>query len=264
MKRKLLTGILLSYTLLILLIVAIGLYIQQTDQPLVTETEDIINKTDSKLDEYLSQSSTTTFVSAETEPVVTEPLVSPTLSPASTQSITETSVNPTQTEQTSTPSPPTSTSAGYPINDEGTATATVTPQSYPVNDSNTSTIPPTLTNALTSTPISQTGWEGEWSVYWEQKDGNFTSGLMNIEIDGSDLMASVSIEEEQYIFEGILNEKQNIAVGSWSNSQELGNFYWRMNEAGLFTGNLDSQIGFCGSRMESNMPEPCFAVPSDK
>jgi len=264
MKRKLLTAIVLSYTLLVSLILVLGLYFQQIDQPFTTETEDIIDKTDSELDENLVQPSNTAIVSTKTHSTLTETLVSPSPEQAITQTVTAIFEDPTQTQQTSTPLAPTSTSPGYPINDEGTATATETQQSYPVNDSITSTISPTLTDGPTSTSITQTGWQGEWIVYWEQAGGGFLSGLMNIEFDGSDMFASVSIGEELYDFEGILNENQNIAVGSWSDALELGNFYWRMNDLGQFAGNLDSQIGFCGARLESSMPDPCFLVPSDK
>jgi hypothetical protein len=256
MKRKLLLIMLLFYILLVALIMAIGLYIQQRKPEIILST--IATKPDEseteKPETFISQTATL-MVTPLTEADTQGP---PGLEPSMTQTLTASSVSPTQTQETPTPSQPTSTSPGYPINGDGTIMPTATSESYPVNNSTTSTQTPT------NVAIAQSGWGGEWWVYSEQPDGSYHSGLMTVEIEGSDLSAAVSFLEEQFNFEGILNQNQVIVVGSWSGSGMSGNFYWRTNDLEQFVGYLDREFGFCGSRAENFIPDPCLGVPSNK
>ena len=270
MQRKLIIVMALSYIVLIAIIVAVGLNFHQCKQPSISAYGGYLNTRTSKPDEEISQILQNTSVKTETKVWVETPssdiksLRSPSVEPTKTQTITAISEEPTQTKRTSTTSTPTLTQPAYPVSGEGTAIATITLPPYPVEDLSTSTLSPisTPTPSYTSTP--QTGWIGDWTVFWQQGDGGYLSGLMVVSIDGSDVTTSVLIGDDPYNFTGILNESRVTVVGSWSGSIESGNFYWRTFEAGHFAGNVDRQFGFCGSRSGGVMPEPCLDVPSDK
>ena len=256
--------------MLTVLILAIGLNIQKTDQTFMTETRSFPGTPTTKPGEDEHQASKTAIDDIGTQTWIETPsaemvtLLSPSVEPTKTQVITEISEEPTQTKRTSTTSTPTSTQPAYPVSGEGTAIATITPPPYPVEDVTTSTLSPTSTVTPSYTSTTQTGWSGDWTVFWQQADGGFLSGLMSVSVDGSDVTASVSVGEGQYNFKGILNENLMTVVGSWSGSLESGNFYWRTLGLDQFSGNLDRQFGFCGSRVGSNLLEPCLEVPSGK
>jgi len=256
--------------MLTVLILVIGLNIQKTDQTFMTETRSFPGTPTTKPGEDGYQASKTAIDDIGTQTWIETPsaemvtLPSPSVEPTKTQTITAISEEPTQTKRTSTTSTPTSTQPAYPVSGEGTAIATITPPPYPVEDGTTSTLSPTPTVTPTRTSTTQTGWSGDWTVFWEQADGSFLSGLMSVSVDGSDVTASVSVGEDQYDFKGILNESITTIVGYWSGSLESGNFYWRTLGLDQFSGNLDRQFGFCGSRSGGVMPEPCLDVPSDK
>ena len=256
MKRKLLIIMVLSYTLLVSLILGVGLYIQP-EEPETTVTETVGKPDDSAIEKTATSIPITATITM-TPLLEADTEGPPDLEPSMTQTMTGLSVSPTQTQETPTPSQPTSTSPGYPINGDGTITATGTSQSYPVNNSTTSTQTPT------TAAVAQSGWGGDWWVFSEQPDGSFLSGLMRVNIDGSNLSAAVSLGEEQYSFEGVLNESQVIVIGSWSGAGVSGNFYWRTNALEQFVGNFDRELGFCGARAENSEPDPCLGVPSNK
>jgi len=266
MKRKLLIALGLSYILLILMILVIGLNLQRNDQPVITETSSA-SATPGETVQQVSKT-TTDDISTQTwivtSSIETETLLSPGVEPSATHTITAVSEEPTQSGGTATPSAPTSTQSGYPVSGEGTATTITTQPPYPVEDQATATLSSTLTATITSTTTTQTGWVGNWTVFWEQDDGSLLSGLMAVNLDGSEITASVSIGEDQYNFTGVLNESQLTVVGSWSGSDEAGNFYWRSSMLGQFAGNLDRQVGFCGARSEEDLLESCFTVPAGR
>ena len=259
-----------SYIGLIVLILGIGLNIYKPDQPVITET---ISSTESQTtkpdkDGYQATETSVEDIVTQTSNVTPSPeidiLLSPSPEQSRTQVITSVSEEPTQSGMTATLFAPTSTQSAYPVPGEGTAIATTTSPPYPVEDVITSTLSPTSTVTPSYTSTTQTGWLGDWTVFWQQADGGFLSGLMSVSVDGSDVTASVSIGEDQYEFTGILNESIITIVGSWSGSLESGNFYWRTLGLDQFSGNLDRQFGFCGSRSGGVRPEPCLDVPSDK
>ena len=269
MKRKILLIVTGFYISLNLIIVAVGLNIQQEQEPLIPGTEAAPGRTDGQPDN-LGTSSPTAIVDVETQvwtetpDAAVEVTISPSPQPTMTQTPTAAAEETIQPSWTFTPSAPTSTSPAYPVSGEGTITATITPGSYPVNESNTATVTPSLTVTPTTASTTQTGWGGDWMVIWEQADGRIISGLMSVSVNGSGLTAALSVDEEQYDFEGILNESQVTVVGSWSGGSNSGNFYWRTLSSGQFVGNLDRQSGFCGSRLESDMPDPCLEAPDGK
>jgi len=270
MKNKVFLVLVSSYIFLILIILAIGLKVQKTDQLMITGTGAAPGTITSQPDDDLFQFSKTAIDNNETQTWIETPsaavetLLPLSVEPTKTQTITAISQEPTQTKRTSTTSAPTSTQSAYPVPGEGTAIATTTSPPYPVEDVITSTLSPTSTVTPSYTSTTQTGWLGDWTVFWQQADGGFLSGLMSVSVDGSDVTASVSIGEDQYEFTGILNESIITIVGSWSGSLESGNFYWRTLGLDQFSGNLDRQFGFCGSRSGGVRPEPCLDVPSDK
>jgi hypothetical protein len=258
MKNKIILVIVSAYIFLILIILGIGLKVQETEQLLVIGTgtaagtitrqtvEDEFQFSETAID------NTGTYTRTVTPSAAFETSLPPSPEPTNTPTTSLVSQEPTQ----STPSEPTSTQINYPIAGEETEIPTSTPPAYPIQDNTTPT--------FTATPTTQTGCDGEWVVYSEQPDGSFLSGLMNVSIEGSDLSAEVSLGEETIVFEGILNESQIIAVGSWFGSGRSGNFYWRTNALEQFVGNLDREFGFCGARAENNMPDPCLEAPTNK
>jgi len=256
MKNKIILVIVSTYFLLILIILAIGLNVQKKEQLLIASTGTAAGTITSHPVEDEFQFSETAIDNTETHTwtdtplIAVEPSLLPSPEPSKTPTITLVSKVPTL----STPSEPSSTQINYPIAGEETEIPTSTPPAYPIQDNTTPT--------FTVTPTTQTGWDGEWTVFWEQADGGFLSGLMDVYINGSDLTATVSLGQNSYIFDGILNESSVTVVGSWSGSGESGYFYWRTFSVGQFSGNLDRQLGFCGARDGGNPPDPCLHIPS--
>lgn len=257
MKQKILLTLSFSYLVLIILILAIGLNFQGRNNSLMIGVTP--DSTSGQPEEEVFQTSKTKIHTSGTQ-TITEIFLSPTFETTESQAITETLI-PTQLE-TPTPITPTPTSPSYPISDQGTSTPTSTQESYPVDEASTpATFTPTVMPSQTST--TQDGWGGEWIVFWEQLDGSYLSGLMTVKIENTELTASVSIGEENYSFEGVLNDGLVTTVGSWYALGESGYFYWRSVSSDQFVGNLDRQFGFCGSRGDASIPEPCIKIPTD-
>ena len=260
MKRKIIFIVAFLYLALITLILILGLNLPGDNQPFGSETESLPAGTANQFDE---REQVSTQAPAEfTETSTPEPELSQSPTPYEASTITEFLETPTQTEPTSGTPSPTSTLEDYPIDDNPESTATSQP--YPVGTSTGVTHTATFTISPTSTSGTETGWAGEWNVFWEQPDASYKQGLMVINLDGLDLAASVTIDQEDFTFEGILNQNMITAVGSWSGSGESGSFYWAISDGGNFLGNLDRELGFCGIRSGGDRPEPCIDIPSSK
>ena len=256
MKRKIIFIVAFLYLALITLILILGLNLPGGNQPVGTETESLPDRFDEE--EQASSHTPAEFTETNTP----EPELSQSPTPYEASTITEVLETPTQTEPTSGTPSPTSTSEDYPIDDNPESTATSQP--YPVGDQTDSTLTPTFTLTPTDTPANETGWAGEWTVFWGQSDASYKPGLMMVNLDGLDLTASVTIDGKTYLFDGILNQSLLAVVGSWSGSGESGNFYWQTSNGGQFSGNLDRELGFCGIRGGGDRPEPCIDIPNDK
>jgi hypothetical protein len=260
MKHKILLVLALTYLALVLVIFAIGLNVQKIDQPFVNQTDAFLSATVSVPDNNQTQVFRTSVddVGAQNHTdrpkIDTETVVSPELEPTLT-------LKHTTSVQEPTPEAPTSTYPAYPIPD-GTATATRTLIAYPVEESATPA-PTTSTAAPSTTPNPETGWGGDWTVFWEQPDGSYLSGQITVEIMGSEVSALGLLGGDQVGFQGILNESRVTVVGSWAGSGDGGNFYWRSYSSDHFIGSLDREIGFCAIRRGENLPEPCKKIPSD-
>lgn len=148
------------------------------------------------------------------------------------------------TNRTSTPS---SSSSAYPINAQ---TRTPTPR-----NSTSSTPSPTIT------PTPQTGWGGDWTVYFQQSDGTYTSGEINIDITGTNLIGSGMINSTNYSFEGRIISGGQSAIGRWTNSSDSGDFDWTLISDNQFAGSRDINFGLCGTRPGWTPPDPCYIPP---
>jgi hypothetical protein len=267
MQRKLLIHVVLLYIALMASILAIGLSYQQRENLQGAKTGVSHDEKPSEIVEAVSRfSETSVEYSGEQFPSKTPYLESEVLRTQTTEpTITPVLEGLSQLSQTPETTPTTITLPAYPSIVETTALPTWT--GTPSQNPEETRIP---TNVLTTDPsptitsVSQTGWNGEWVVFWEQQDGSFLSGIMNVYVEKYNLTAAVSLGQVDYHLEGILNESQIIAVGSWFGSGGSGNFYWRTNALEQFVGNFDREFGFCGARAENNMPDPCLEAPTNK
>lgn len=254
MKRKTILFLGFSYLALIAVILIFGLGMRKTRSSSSTET---LISPDTPVDEAEAAASR-----AATE--LSPPALTRTLTPvfetdtkegtsSPTESITEraeaeTGV-PTWTFTTAKPdSTRTPTKAAYPLDQ----TLTITPEA-----SKTQTRSPVNTSTVTTTPEQQTGWEGEWTVWFEQEDGAYISGEITINISATDLAGNGILGGIEYTFEGFAPDEWRVH-GSWTSSSNSGSFIWEMLSDGQFGGRRDGSFGFCGVRPGLTKPDPCF------
>lgn len=148
------------------------------------------------------------------------------------------------TNRTSTPS---SSSSAYPINAQ---TRTPTPAKSASS-----------TPSATVTTIPQTGWGGDWTVYFQQSDGTYISGEINIDITDTNLIGSGLINSINYSFEGRIISGGQGAIGSWASASDSGGFDWILISDKQFSGSRDIDFGFCGTRPGLTPPDPCYIPP---
>lgn len=169
----------------------------------------------------------------------------------------------------------TQTQPAYPINGQATSililppTATVQPASTRTQTQAPAT--PTATRTRTSVPATATAtqtqpaqskWAGEWIIFFEQKDGSYLSGPINITITGTDLTATASLGGSQYSFEGtVYFQLTECASGTWTGQDSSGNFWWSLVSDNQFAGSRENRFGFCGARSNAVKPEPCKLLP---
>ena len=157
---------------------------------------------------------------------------------AATQSI--------QAANTRTPQP--TTQNPYPI-----ASATVT---------RTATPKPTNTSTPTQIPTLQTGWAGEWVGYYEKADGSFSTGKLVVTLNGSDLTASLEIDNTVINYQGFVFNEGKFATGNMVGGGSQDSFWWDLLPGGQFRGTYRNKFAFCGSRQGINQPAPCLELPT--
>lgn len=153
----------------------------------------------------------------------------------------------TQTRAATQPNQPalTNTATKKPAN---TATATVKP-------SNTATV------TLTPSPTLQTGWAGDWNVFWQLDNNNYVEGTISVELAGTDFTASGTVGGIEYSFTGRIIYDGETAFGNWASPTRNGNFIWNKVGEGQFGGSRDTYFGFCGAREGVVPPNPCYVPP---
>ena len=177
-----------------------------------------------------------------------QPETAPLPSDQPTMMITTTQGQPiivTQTRAATQPDQPTnvSTATKKPAN---TAAATTTP---------------TKTATLTPSPTMQTGWAGNWNVFWQLDNNNYVEGTITVEVAGTDFTASGTVGGVEYFFEGNIIDQGLSAFGNWTSLSSSGNFIWTTVGAGQFGGSRDTYFGFCGARNGVFPPNPCYLSP---
>lgn len=125
----------------------------------------------------------------------------------------------------------------------------------------TATATPTKTVTLTPASSLQTGWDGDWQVFWQLENQTYTKGTISIEVIGTEFTASGTLGGANYSFTGRLIHNGEIAFGNWISPTSHGNFIWDGIATGQFGGSRDLVFGFCGARDGVNLPEPCYIPP---
>lgn len=269
-------------------------YLQQTDQlePAFTPNpnEAITLSTDSTLaavsqptsTQQSSELETATYLPSDTQALAasatgTSPasiVATNTRPPAATSTKASSSTQPTQSVITSYPVPTSQTASTNTPVPTNTAIATITP--VPTNttistDAPTGTFTATATATKTATatatatqtlaPTLQTGWAGEWNVFWQLDDQTYVEGTLSIEVVGTDLTASGLLDGNEYSFTGRIIYNGKTSVGKWTSALSSGSFIWIDVGEGQFGGNRDQNFGFCGAREGIKAPQPCFIPP---
>ena len=271
-------------------------YLQQTDQlePDFTPNpnEAITLSTDSTLaavsqptsTQQSSELETATYLPSDTQALAasatgTSPasiVATNTRPPAATSTKASSSTQPTQSVITSYPVPTSQTASTNTPVPTNTAIATITP--VPTNttistDAPTGTFTATATATATRTatatatatqtlaPTAQTGWEGEWNVFWQLEDQIYVEGTLSIEVVGTDLTATGTLDGVDYSFTGRVIQEGELAFGNWTSATNNGGFIWNDLGEGQFGGSRDLYFGFCGAREGVDPPEPCYIPP---
>lgn len=174
----------------------------------------------------------------------------------------------TQTRAATQPNQPakTATPTKKPATNTATATSTLTATST-VTATSTATATqkpsntPTPTKTLTPTVTIQTGWAGEWKVFWQAQNQTYVEGMLTVEVAGTDFTAIAVLEGVNYTFTGRIIRDGETAFGNWTSPTSTGGFIWNDLGAGQFGGSRDDVFGFCGAREGVVPPNPCFIAP---
>jgi len=269
MKRKTLITLGIAYLVLVAIVLAVGLRINKTRITPTAMSGTVISAAEET--SVLGGASPTTgdmgsptaaLTGVDTTPTQHSPLLT------STALVTQLLTEPTFT-QTSRPNMTrTATQGAYPIS--GNSTATQPP--YPVEESPTSTpnpgVTPTRTKTPTYTPTStsnqtstpQTGWGGEWTIYWENENGIYVSQTMVVTLNGDEISANVSMNNFTYDLEGKIIKDIDVIEGQWESETSSGLFFWMLGIDNTFGGNWNNQFGFCGARPGYNQPQNCKII----
>jgi len=198
------------------------------------------------------------------------PTGSAALLPGSTETFTETETF-SIVQSDSTPGTPTATKTAQPNSATATRTSqqfqATTPNPYPVA-STTPTLtrtptPPTPGAATqTATTTVQTGWAGEWVGYYEKADGSFSTGKLVVTLNGSDLTASLEIDNTVISYQGFVFNEGKFATGNMVGGGSQDSFWWDLLPGGQFRGTYKNKFAFCGSRQGISQPAPCLELPT--
>ena len=120
----------------------------------------------------------------------------------------------------------------------------------------------TLQFNLTSTPSPGIfTWEGNWNIWYQNSNGDYTSAVMNVQITGDRLSATADLNGSNYTFNGEISPDSSEVTGKWQASENDGSFWWQMISSTTFVGSSGSRFGFCGERDSDNRPASCRRTP---
>lgn len=110
---------------------------------------------------------------------------------------------------------------------------------------------------LTRTPTPQTGWAGEWTVWYGAPSETHTKGSMIVSVTGTSLSAVAAFNGLEITLEGNLNPDKQSLSGQYASPMGDGWFLWQHITSTQFGGTLDNQQVFCAARPGAPKPEPC-------
>ena len=119
------------------------------------------------------------------------------------------------------------------------------------NPNTTPTITPTL-----GIPV----WEGKWIVWFQNDSGAYSSGTMELTSNSEGISGEVILNDFSFKLSGGLLDDGRQAKGEWEGRNEKGEFWWRLNYEGFFTGSRNTRFGFCGSQVHEERRYPCREV----
>ena len=120
-----------------------------------------------------------------------------------------------------------------------------------INPNTTPTITPTL-----GIPV----WEGKWIVWFQNDSGSYSRGTMELTSSSDGISGEVVLDDLSFKLNGGLVDNGRQAKGEWEGGNENGEFWWRLNYEGFFTGSRNTRFGFCGSQVHETRPDPCREV----
>lgn len=120
----------------------------------------------------------------------------------------------------------------------------------------------TLQLKVTSTPsLGIFVWEGNWNIWYQNSNGDYSSAVMNVQITGDRLSATADLNGSNYTFNGEISPDSSEVTGKWQASENDGSFWWQMISSTTFVGSSGSRFGFCGERDSDNRPASCRRTP---
>lgn len=139
-----------------------------------------------------------------------------------------------------------------------THTATLTPT---LQIARTPTHTPTITRTpITPTATLETGWAGEWVVYYASVDhlDQLEQGTMTVKLDGKQLDATAKFGNSTLHLMGMISEDEQNANGEYTQGSESGWFYWEKVSGSQFGGTMGNLFAFCASRKLEDRPDKCY------
>lgn len=114
---------------------------------------------------------------------------------------------------------------------------------------------PTITPTL-GIPV----WEGKWNVWFQNDSGAYSQGTMELISNSERISGEVVLDDFSFKLNGELLDNGKQAKGEWESGNDKGEFWWRLNYEGFFTGSRNTRFGFCGSQLHESRPDPCREV----
>lgn len=114
---------------------------------------------------------------------------------------------------------------------------------------------PTITPTL-GIPV----WEGKWMVWFQNSNGAYSRGTMELTSSSEGIRGEVILDDFSIKLSGGLVDSGRQAKGEWEGGNDRGEFWWRLNYEGFFTGSRNTRFGFCGSQVHDTRPDPCREV----
>lgn len=125
----------------------------------------------------------------------------------------------------------------------------------PINNTPVTTV--TTITSSTPTSLPQTGWDGQWTVWFGSPSGGHTTGTLSVTVSGESLSAKADFNGTEFHFEGNFDRSRKEVSGRYTRPAGDGWFFWQMITETRFGGTLDNLQVFCAARSGDLKPEPC-------